>query len=96
MYSDIFYYSIPAIMSEVHRDILRQAEVLSELLDTPVADVHLAEIAGGLMNWEDVAPFLELSAAEKEEIRHDERRYKIQKMQSSASLEGEERNQCYL
>ena len=66
-------------MSEVLRDILRQAEVLSELLDTPVTDVHLAEIAGGLMNWEDVAPFLELSPVEEEEIRRDERTYKTQK-----------------
>ena len=66
-------------MSEVLRDILRDTEVLSELLDTPVASIHLAQIAGGLINWEDVAPFLELSAAEEEEIRRDERTYKMQK-----------------
>ena len=66
-------------MSEVLRDILRDTEVLSVLLDTPVASIHLAQIADGLMNWEDVAPFLELSAAEEEEIRRDERTYKMQK-----------------
>ena len=66
-------------MSEVLRDILRDTEVLSELLDTPVSSIHLAQIADGLMNWEDVAPFLELSAAEEEEIRRDERTYKMQK-----------------
>ena len=66
-------------MNEVLRDILRDTEVLSELLDTPVASIHLAQIAGGLINWEDVAPFLELSAAEEEEIRRDERTYKMQK-----------------
>ena len=66
-------------MSEVLRDILRDTEVLSVLLDTPVASIHLAQIAGGLINWEDVAPFLELSAAEEEEIRRDERTYKMQK-----------------
>ena len=62
-------------MSEVLGDILRQAEVL----DTPVDAFHLAQIATGLINWEDVAPFLELSAAEEEEIRRDERTYKMQK-----------------
>ena len=66
-------------MSEVLRDILRDTEVLSVLLDTPVVSIHLAQIADGLMNWEDVAPFLELSAAEEEEIRRDERTYKMQK-----------------
>ena len=66
-------------MSEVLRDILRQTEVLSELLDTPVDNIHLAEIAGGLINWEDVAPFLELSPVEEEEIRRDERTYNMQK-----------------
>ena len=68
-----------AIMSEVLRDILRQTEVLSELLDTPVTDVHLAEIAGDLINWEDVAPFLELSPVKQEEIRRDESTYNMQK-----------------
>ena len=66
-------------MSEVLRDILRQTEELSELLDTPVDNIHLAQIASGLINWEDVAPFLELSAAEEEEIRHNERKYNMQK-----------------
>ena len=66
-------------MSEVLRDILWQTGVVSELLDTPVASIHLAQIAGGLIHWEDVAPFLELSAAEEEEIRRDERTYKMQK-----------------
>ena len=66
-------------MSEVLRDILRDTEVLSELLDTPVASIHLAQIAGGLINWEDVAPFLELSLAEEEEIRRHERMYRMQK-----------------
>ena len=66
-------------MSEVLGGILRETEVLSELLDTPVVNIHLAEIAGDLMNWEDVAPFLELSPVEEEEIRHDERTYNMQK-----------------
>ena len=66
-------------MSEVLRDILRQTEVLSELLDTPVDNIHLAEIAGGLINWEDVAPFLELSPVEEEKIRRHERTYNMQK-----------------
>ena len=66
-------------MSEVLRDILRQTEVLAELLDTPVDDIDLAKIAGGLINWEDVAPFLELSPVEEEEIRRDERTYNMQK-----------------
>ena len=78
-YSTANEAALGSTMSEALTDILRQAEVLSELLDTPVDNIHLAQIAGDLMNWEDVAPFLEFSPVEEEEIRRDERTYKMQK-----------------
>ena len=40
-----------------------------ELLDSPVSDLHLAQIARDLKNWEEVAPILELPEAQEEEVR---------------------------
>ena len=40
-----------------------------ELLDSPVSDFHLAQIARDLKNWEEVAPILELPEAQEEEVR---------------------------
>ena len=50
-----------------------------ELLDTPVSDLHLAQIASDIRSWEGVAPFLALSDAEEEEIRKDHKEYGVQK-----------------
>ena len=50
-----------------------------ELLDTPVSDLHLAQIASNIRNWEEVAPFLGLTDAEEEEIRQDNKEYGVQK-----------------
>ena len=51
-----------------------------ELLDAPVSDLHLAQIAShNIRRWEEVAPFLGLSDAEEEEIREDYKDYGVQK-----------------
>ena len=50
-----------------------------ELLDAPVSDLHLAQIAGRIKSWEEVAPFLALSNAEEEEIKEDNKEYGVQK-----------------
>ena len=50
-----------------------------ELLDAPVSDLHVAQIAGRIKSWEEVAPFLSLSNAEEEEIRKDNKEYGVQK-----------------
>ena len=50
-----------------------------ELLDAPVSDLHLAQIASHIKSWEGVAPFLALSDAEEEEIRKDHKEYDVQK-----------------
>ena len=62
---------------EQHRvlDPLQQ----SELLDAPVSDLHLAQIASRIKSWEEVAPFLALSDVEEEEIREDYKEYGVQK-----------------
>ena len=50
-----------------------------ELLDTPVSDLHLAQIASDIRSWEEMAPYLALSDAEEEEIRKDNKEYGVQK-----------------
>ena len=60
------------------------AEILqvipSRLLDSPVSDIHIAELASDIERWEDYAPFLGLSKPNVEEIRMDYvGRYGLQK-----------------
>ena len=60
------------------------AEILqvipSRLLDSPVSDIHIAELASDIERWEDYAPFLGLSKPNMEEIRMDYvGRYGLQK-----------------
>ena len=60
------------------------AEILqaiqSKLLDSPVSDIHIAELASDIEQWEDYAPFLGLSKPNMEEIRMDYvGRYGLQK-----------------
>ena len=64
-------------MSDVKRTVnpLQQPE----LLDAPVSDLHLAQIASNIRSWEEVAPFLALSDVEEEEIRKDYKEYGVQK-----------------
>ena len=49
----------------------RGADIPSAQLDSPVSDMHLAEIAREyLRSWEELAPRLELSPVQEEEIRN--------------------------
>ena len=49
----------------------RGADIPSALLDSPVSDTHLAEIAREyLRSWEELAPTLELTPVQEEEIRN--------------------------
>ena len=48
-------------------DVLKK--IRRELLDSPVSDRHLAQIARDLRKWEEMAPFLGLSPAQEEEVR---------------------------
>ena len=59
-------------------DIIR--ELPQEALDSPVSDLHIAELASEMKNWEHYVPYLGLTEAEEEEIRrNDPNRYGIQK-----------------
>ena len=58
----------------------RGADIPSALLDSPVSDTHLAEIAREyLRSWEELAPTLELSPVQEDEIRNTYGRYGNQK-----------------
>ena len=47
-------------------DIIR--ELPQEVLDSPVSDLHIAELASEIINWEQYVPYLGLTEAEEEEI----------------------------
>ena len=54
-----------------------------EKLDSPITDIHIADLAFMLTTWEKLAPYLGLTKAEEEEIRVDYRgRYGLQKRQA--------------
>ena len=65
-------------MSDVKRSALDPLQQ-RELLDTPVSDLHLAQIASDIKNWEEVAPFLGLTDVEEEEVKLDNKTYGVQK-----------------
>ena len=54
-------------MSSRAADVLKQ--IPGELLDSPVSDKNVAEISRQLVKWEDLAPWLELTPAEEEEVK---------------------------
>ena len=57
--------------------------VADKLLDTKVSDIHIAEIATDLVDWELLAPGISLTRSEQKEIREDfEGRYNLQKRQA--------------
>ena len=57
--------------------------VSDKLLDSRVSDVHIAEIATDLVDWELLAPGISLTQSEQKEIREDfEGRYNLQKRQA--------------
>ena len=59
-------------------DIIR--ELPQEALDSLVSDLHIAELASEMKDWEQYVPYLGLTGAEEEEIRRDNpNRYGIQK-----------------
>ena len=54
--------------------------VSDKLLDSRVSDIHIAEIATDLVDWELLAPGISLTRSEQKEIREDfEGRYNLQK-----------------
>ena len=54
--------------------------VSDKLLDSRVSDIHIAEIASNLVDWESLAPHFGLTESERKEIREDfEGRYNLQK-----------------
>ena len=54
-----------------------------EKLDSPVTDIHIADLAFILTTWEELAPYLGLTEAEEEAIQVDYRgRYGLQKRQA--------------
>ena len=54
-----------------------------EKLDSPVTDIHIADLAFMLTTWEELAPYLGLTEAEEEAIQVDYRgRYGLQKRQA--------------
>ena len=55
----------------------------NEHFDSIVSDYHLAKIANNLVDWELLAPYLELTESEQKEIVEDYRgRYRLQKLQA--------------
>ena len=62
-------------------DILRG--VPREKLDSPVSDLHIAQLATEIKTWEDYAPLLRLTPAEEKEIRQNNRDdYGLQKREA--------------
>ena len=54
-----------------------------EKLDSPITDIHIADLAFTLTTWEELAPYLGLTPAEEEAIRVDyQGRYGLQKRQA--------------
>ena len=54
-----------------------------EKLDSPVTDIHIADLAFMLTTWEELAPYLGLTEAEEEAIQVDyQGRYGLQKRQA--------------
>ena len=52
----------------------------SERQDSPVTDIQIADLASELKTWEELAPYLGLTPAEREEVRMDNQgRYGLQK-----------------
>ena len=67
-------------MSNVEKRICKG--VSDKLLDSKVSDLHLAEIAYDLVDWEVLAPSLDTTESEQKVIREDfEGRYNLQKLQ---------------
>ena len=61
----------------------RGADIPSAQMDSPVSDMHLAEIAREyLRSWEELAPRLELTPVQEEEIRNTYGRYGDQKREA--------------
>ena len=57
--------------------------VSDKLLDSKVSDIHLAEIASDLVDWELLAPGISLTESDSKEIKEDfEGRYNLQKRQA--------------
>ena len=57
--------------------------VSRQKLDSPITDLHIAELASDLKNWEELAPHLHLTEAEEEEIRMNyQNRYGLQKREA--------------
>ena len=57
--------------------------VPDKLLDSRVSDLHLAEIACDLVDWEVLAPHIDVTESEQKEIKEDfEGRYNLQKRQA--------------
>ena len=54
-----------------------------EKLDSPITDIHIADLASMLTTWEELAPYLGLTPAEEEAIQADyQGRYRLQKRQA--------------
>ena len=54
-----------------------------EKLDSPITDIHFADLASILTTWEELAPYLGLTEAEEEAIQVDyQGRYGLQKRQA--------------
>ena len=54
-----------------------------EKLDSPITDIHIADLAFMLTTWEELAPYLGLTEAEEEAIQVDyQGRYGLQKRQA--------------
>ena len=54
-----------------------------EKLDSPITDIHIADVAFMLTTWEELAPYLGLTEAEEEAIQVDyQGRYGLQKRQA--------------
>ena len=56
-------------MSSASRATNVLKQIPRELLDSPVSDKHVAEISRQLVKWEELAPWLELTPAEEEEVK---------------------------
>ena len=64
-------------------------------LESPVAEYHLIEIAKDLVDWETIAPYLDLTESEQKEIQEDyPNRYNLQKQEALRKWQGKNRGRA--
>ena len=51
----------------------------SDFLDAQCSELHLEQIVEHIVNWEELAPYFNITEAEQQEIKANVHQYKLQK-----------------